>query len=507
MTASVGTKAFRGIALLSGKAMITKVVGAVGQLVLASVLVPEEFGLVGLAFSVAAFLAVTERLGVRELMIHQQGRIGRWSNAAVWFSGTIGLASGAVLLAAAPIAAHLWGKPALLPLIAVLAGALPFQTLVPALESHLEVDLRFKEVTLVGLAVEAGRMGLAIALALLGFGAMSFILPRLVFAAAQVAALAMLVRPPLRLSPQLHRWPLFVSASRWFVLATLCEIGILQGDYIVLGLAATTAEVGFYFFAFNQSSQVVQLFVTNIVRVLMPGLSTMRDHPRAQVVAFVRALGLLGPVVVPLGFLQAAAAGPFLRLVFADRWVESIAPLQVLSVAAVLVAMGGPATSLIIAQKRLRTYFVFRVAGLAGFLAIITSGALIGRAYGHVTLGVAIGVLVFRLANNPLTCWIACRPAGRPYWSLAWLFVKPAIGAGAAVALGALAMRAVPPDAFTNPRVLEGARLVVLGAVSGPLYLLWFLGAHRRQANDLRHTLLPALLHREPAPEGAHEHV
>jgi len=506
MAASVGTKAFRGIALLSGKALITKVVGFAGQLVLASILTPDDFGLVGLAFSLAAFLAVTERLGVRELMIHQQGRIRRWSNAAVWFSASIGLVSGTALLAVAPIAAHAWGKPGLLPLIAVLALALPFQTLVPALESHLEVNLRFKEITLVALAAEVGRPLLAIAFAFGGLGAMSFILPRLILAIGQAVALGTLVRPRLRRSPQFRRWPLFVSASTWFVLATLCEIGILQGDYIVLGIVATTAQVGFYFFAFNQSSQVVQLFVTNIVRVLMPGLSTMRENPLAQVNAFVRAIRLLGMVAVPLGFLQAAAAGPFLRLIFADRWVESIAPLQVLSVAAVLVAMGGPATSLLVAQKRLGTYFLTRLAGLVAFIIIITAGALIGHSYEHVTLGVAIGVLVFRLAYNPIVCWIACLPGSIAYWTLVWVFLKPAIGAGAAVAIASLAVAEIPPDAFSNGRVLEGVRLVVLGAVMAPPYLVWVWVAHRRQVNDLRHTLLPALRRTKPAPEGPPGH-
>lgn len=503
MSASLGSKAFRGVALLSAKTLVVKVVSVAGQLALAALLTPEDFGLVGLAFSLVAFAAVTRQLGIRETLIHQQGRIRRWSNAAIWFAATLGVASAALLVLIGPLAAAAWDEPDLLPLVWILAAALPFQTINPALEAHLEVRMRFKEITLVGLVAEIARIVLAVAFAALGFGAMSFILPRLIVAVGQLIALLRLVRPRLRRSPQARRWPVFASASGLFFVATIAEIGILQLDYVLLGFVATTAQVGFYFFAFNQSTQIVQLFLMNLVRVLMPGLSAMSDNPEAQVAAFMRTLGLLRLVVVPLGVLQAVIAGPFLRFIFEDRWAEAIPLLQILSLAAPFVALAGPASSLFLAQKRLVAYSAVRVVGLAIFLVMIGAGAYLTHHANAATVGVALGVLAFRATFNPVSCWIACRQGGIGLHRICWLFAQPLIGAGiaAAVALGVEA--ALPLADFASGRILELLRLIVLVAVSTPMFGLWVVLINRQELREMV-ALLKGLRRRPAKPSTAH---
>jgi O-antigen/teichoic acid export membrane protein len=478
---SLSSKAFRGVALLSAKTLIVKVVSVAGQLALAALLTPEDFGLVGLAFSLVAFAAVTRQLGIRETLIHQQGRIRRWSNAAIWFAATLGVASAVLLTMLGPLAAAAWNEPDLIPLVWILAAALPFQTINPALEAHLEVRMRFKEITLIGLVAEITRILLAVALAALGFGAVSFILPRLIVAVGQMIALLRLVRPRLRRSPQTRRWPVFASASGLFFIATLAEIGILQLDYVLLGFVATTAQVGFYFFAFNQSTQIVQLFLMNLVRVLMPGLAAMRNNPQAQVAAFMRTLGLLRLVVVPLGVLQAVVAEPFLRLIFQDRWADAIPLLQILSLAAPFVALAGPASSLFLAQNRLAAYSTIRVLGLAAFLACIGTGAYLTQHAHAATIGVAAGVLVFRAVFNPIACWVACRQGGIQLHQICWLFAQPIIGAGIAAAAAVALDSQLPLAHIATGRPLELLRLILLAAAFTIVFAAWAAIMNRQQ--------------------------
>lgn len=494
MVASIRHKTVRGMSLLAGQTAVGKVVSLVGQLVLAALLAPEHFGLIALAFSLMAFVGMVEKLGVREVLIRSQSAIDRWLSSAIWFSGALGLLFGLLLFCAAPLAAAFWQAPGLTPLVMVLAAGVPFKALIPALEARLEVDLRFKEVTLIALVSQISQMALAVVLAFFGFGALAFAIPHTAEAIGRASALWMVVRPRLKHRPQLARWWVFSKLGGWYLVARMSEAGILQIDYIILGMVTTTSAVGFYFFAFNQSTQVVQLFVMNLRRVLMPGLSALAGQPERQVQILLRATRLLGVVVIPFGFLQAAAAGPFLRLLFADRWAESIPLVQILSIGATTGIIGGPAVSLMLAQGRERVYASWRVVGFFWVTVMVAAAALIGGRHGEAPLAVALAVLVFRVTFNPLVCWIACRPGRIGIGPILKPFLIPVAGSAIACGVAVLASSLVPASGAGGVnRPLEALRLAVVVASFGPVYLAWVLLVQRSVIDEFRSMVLPSL--------------
>src|SRR5688572_5777825 len=183
-------RTFGGFAWLAAQTVASKAISFAAQIVLAWILVPGDFGYVGLAMTVAAFVGLLQQAGVRDVLIQRQdAAFRRWATPAFWMSLALGLVAAAVMAAAAPLAAAVFRKPPLEPLILVLAIAAPLQALAVVPTARLQIDLRFKAIAGVTTAAQVLTSVLTVVFAKLGFGAYSFVLPAPIVAGLQAAAL------------------------------------------------------------------------------------------------------------------------------------------------------------------------------------------------------------------------------------------------------------------------------------------------------------------------------
>src|SRR4051812_23187819 len=156
----------------------------VGQVLLARLLLPEAWGLVGEAYSVTAFAILIQQAGLREILIQRQGHFGRWANPAFWMSLTLGCLGALAMVILAPIAGwmyedwHFTGPPpTVVYLVLLLALSTPFAGLDIVADAKLTNELRFRFLAWVKWLTAVGTMGLSILFAKLHWGAYSFVLP------------------------------------------------------------------------------------------------------------------------------------------------------------------------------------------------------------------------------------------------------------------------------------------------------------------------------------------
>src|SRR5262249_18452152 len=271
------------------------------------------------------------------------------------------------------------------------------------------LDLRFRALAAVqGTGLLAGA-GLSVLFAVLGFGAYSFVLPALVTAPAVTAALLALARPPLRLAPEWGRWRGPAGAGGGGGALAACRIisyAILQGDYILLGLFCPAEVVGLYYFAYTFSAQAVVLLGNNVVGVLFPSLSLLREEPLRQRAAFLRAARLLMALMVPASLLLVAVAGPAVHLVFGDKWAAAVPVIQVLAAGTATRVLGAlPGACL---QPRGR--FDLLVTSLALYGVIFFALAALALPWGLLAFASAVSAA---FVAGPAVQWFFALGAGR----------------------------------------------------------------------------------------------
>jgi PST family polysaccharide transporter len=402
----------------------------IAQLVLAWLLSPMDFGKIGLAYTITSFANLIVNPGVDDVMIQRRRQLLLWATPAFWLSLTLGMAGGIVMLIAAPLGVFLYREPQLYGLISILAVAAPIgaTSLVPT--AVLKASLRFRLLSSLGTVELVSSQFLTILFAWSGFGVYSFVLPIPLTTTVRSAVVWMIVRPRVRLRPQLGRWWFLLSNVSLLLGNRLVTTGIAQGDYVLLGLIAPEAIVGAYFFAYSLASLPMRIITGDLTQVIYPTLVQLAGDRARQRRAALRASRVLTFTIVPLCFLGAALCRPLLHWLFEEKWDAAIPMVQILSVGMAFAPLTWVAGSVLQAKGQFARQLTYSCVAALTFLCFILIGGLTGGA-----LGVAIGVAMYYVLAGPFYFFFALREDGIGWRQLAELFLAPVALAAVAVGL------------------------------------------------------------------------
>jgi len=158
----------------------TRVAGFATQIVLAWLLEPEDFGLIGLAYAIQAFANIVLGSGIGVMLISRPNEYHKLANGGFWYSIGTGLVAAGIMLLAAPVGARLLDSPELVGLLLIMALVAPIRAMWAVPHSALLIQFRFRASAMINLLYWVGGMALSVVFALAGFGAFSFVLPLLI---------------------------------------------------------------------------------------------------------------------------------------------------------------------------------------------------------------------------------------------------------------------------------------------------------------------------------------
>lgn len=464
----VGAAAARGFAWMAGQTALGKLIALLGQIVLARLLLRDEWGLIGMAYTVSEMANLIQKTGQREILIQRHRRFDRWVSVAFWMSLAAGILNAGVMAAAAPLAAWAYGRRELLGLVLVLATWPPLSALSTVPLARLQLQMRFRAIATIYTATGALMMGLTILFAALGCHAYSFVLPWPIIGVIRTALMWWLAPQRIKLSPQLRRWKYLFGTSAAVFIGRASMAVISQADYMMLGLFyADNRVVGTYYFAFSLSMQTMLLLATNLESVLFPVLSRVTD-PQRQRAAYLLAAQILAVLAIPVCLLQAGASDSILRTIFKPEWHSAMWPLAILSIGMAFRAVGSPSQSLIQAQGRFRAFMLLNLMGAAAFVSMVAIGAAAGKHWlgGQVT--VAIAAAIYFAIEGPIDLYVAIRPAGGNWRDVWHVHAMPLLLSVIAVAIGCGAAMFIP----ARGAIYQWGRLLTIFAVGGGIYLL-----------------------------------
>jgi lipopolysaccharide exporter len=470
----LGRRSARGVGFMVAQTVAVKAITLVGQLILARLLLPADFGLLGMALTVMAFVSLIQNAGLADILIQRQAKFSRWANAAFWMSLTLGILASLIMMLAAPLAASFYHAPELRGLIYLLALCPPLLGLGTVPRAQLINQLRFRAIAAAGLIEAVGTVGLSIALAYLGFGAYSFIVPRPVVAAALAIVLWLLARTPLRWTPQIRRWKFLAGHAATLIGVGIAWMVVLQGDNAMLGKYHPPSVVGIYFFAYNLSVQTLVLLTVNVAGVLFPALSQLNSEPQRQMSALLRSSAAIAVVAGPLCLLQALLAPLFIPLLFGAKWIPAVPIFQVLTIAMTICIGSYSSRNMLKAQGRFQTLLLLSIAYATIFIVAVWFAASHWGA-----MAVAIAVSACFAIFEPLHVLIAIRPTGGGWRELWSGFGAPLTATGLAAGAGFAILATVRP--MGNPGWLHFA---LAGAVGLGVYAIaarWLAPAATRE--------------------------
>jgi O-antigen/teichoic acid export membrane protein len=235
----------------------------------------------------------------------------------------------------------------------------------------------------------------------------------------------------------------------------------VQGDYIVLGVLATTSAVGFYYFAFRLAAAPIRTIATSLSSVLFPAMTRLKGDPARMSSSAVKAAILLAWLATPLSYFQIAVAAPALRLFFGDKWDPSIAVIQLLGLGLAIEGIMAITRTYLSAAGKFNLIFAVSLINAVGFISACIVGTLLGSIN-----GLALAVSLFYLITQPVLFALLVDHTGHRLGNIWRIFVLPVITSAAAfgVAWGVSTLAWVPQTPLFA--------ICVISLIGWPLFLL-----------------------------------
>ena len=311
--------------------------------ILARLLTPSDFGLVGFALIVTTALDAISDLGVSQALIVVDDDDDVNDQASTAWTVGVALGVGLALLstALAPLAASFFDAPELELMLPLLGLNFILRALGITHFALAQKQMDFRTRTIAQLADVVVRGGLGIALALAGAGAYSLVFGYLAGSAAMTVSLWLLVR--WRPQPQIRRQHLgrllrFGGGLTFLGIITFVDSNV---DYLLIGKVLGETELGLYTLAFR----LPQLVILNIAivagLVLFPAFAEIGRNAIAG--AYLTALRYVMIACTPLAVTFFVLAEPLILIAFGPQWVDAIPAMRILSLYAFALTIGMPA--------------------------------------------------------------------------------------------------------------------------------------------------------------------
>ena len=396
--------------------------------ILARLLLPSDYGLVGMAFVVTGFASIFSDLGTSAALIQKKEISNELLSTVFWANVLFGLLTMLVVLAISPLAALFYHEPRVTRILQCLSISFLLGGLTTVPYTILERNMSFDTIARIELVSSGISSIIGIVSAIRGLGVWS-----LVFQSITNISLLM------GMYWYQSKWrPAFIfsfrelksihSYSSNLVGFSIINYFIRNADYMLIGRYLGAQDLGYYTLAYRLMLYPLQNVTGVLRRVLFPAFSRLQDDEERFRNSYLRVNAAIAIVTLPMMFGLWAVAGHFVLYVFGQKWQPVITLLLIL----VPVGMVQSISSTVgfIYQAKGRTDWMFRWGIVAGVVTI--SAFLIGIHWGIVGVATAYSIATwiliyplfyfpFKLINLDFSDLL--RAVSNPFWCSLTMFL------------------------------------------------------------------------------------
>ena len=320
MSDSLKSKTVKGVVWSSIERFSTQGVQFLIMIIMARLLTPKDYGLIGM---LAIFLAVAQSLidsGFSQALIRKQDRTDVDNSTVFYFNIVVSSALYLILFIAAPFVADFYNQPELTSVMRVVCLGVILNSLAVVQRALLTVRIDFKTQAKASLsaAVISGCIG--IVLAYCGFGVWSLVVQQLLNLSVNTLLLWIFSKwRPIAVFSWKSFHELFAFGSK------MLASGLLDTLYrniypIVIGKLFSASSLGHYTRA-QHFSEFPSSNVTGIIqRVTYPILCGIQDETERLEAVYRKFLKLSAFIIFPLMIGMSAVARPFIDIVLGAQW-------------------------------------------------------------------------------------------------------------------------------------------------------------------------------------------
>lgn len=316
-------------------------VSFVSTIVLARLLTPEDYGLIGM---LAIFIAVSEVFingGFGSALIQKKRPTDEdYSTFFIW-NLTISVFLYGVLFLCAPFIARFYNQEILCSILRINGLVLVINAVSLVQTYQLRKQLNFKKIGAIEVSVAALSLLVCIYFAWKGYGVWALVIQTL-FAGTLKTLLFWLSskwRPMLKFSVQSFK-ELF-SFGGFILLSNLVNTFCNNIQGLLIGKFYNPATMGYYSKA-RSTEQLSVNFISQVIdQVAYPVLAEAQNDNAYMIRMLKKFIGVLAFLVFPTMLLLILLAKPVFVILYSDRWLSSVPYFQILCLAGLAICLQG----------------------------------------------------------------------------------------------------------------------------------------------------------------------
>jgi O-antigen/teichoic acid export membrane protein len=401
---NLGGRAARGGVVAITSQGLKFIVTLAATSVMARLLTPQDYGLIGMAAFLTGFVSMYKDLGLSAATIQKSEITSEQISTLFWVNVFLSLALTLLTIALAPLVAWFYGEPRLTAITILTAIGFLISGLTVQHEALLRRQMRYLALAAIGLSSVFVGYVVGILMAWRGFSYWALV----------GSQLAVIITGTV-LTVSLCRWAPSFPKRHTGVRSMIRFGGNLTGfttinyfsrnlDNLLIGRFAGAQQLGLYSRAYQLMLLPIDQINDPITSVALPSLSRLMDSPEAYRRAYLRMLEKIAMLTMPSVVLMILTSDWIVHIVLGSQWVGVVRIFVILGISALFQPIANTTGWILISQGR--THHMLTWGFISG--PIIIASFLIGLPWGAV--GVAASYACARVfVVDPLLYWFVGR--------------------------------------------------------------------------------------------------
>ncbi len=384
--------------------VFSKFAGLIQRVVLARLIAPQDFGLMGIALLIVSGLEALSTPDLSSALIQKKGDIREYLNS-LWTCQIIrGLLISLILIICAPFLAEFFKSPESINVIRIVSLGIIFRAATNPGMLQFQKNIEFRpRFIMVSSASIAGAV-ISIVFAVIWQNVWALVTGILFSALSSCISSYVLssFRPKMEFA--VDKVAEMIKFGGWLWLAGILIFCVTQGDDLVVSQLLGTQMLGYYQMAFWLANLPATQISHVLQQVSFPAYSEMQNDKNRLIAGFSKTLQGTLIISLPYAIMIFMLAEPITDLVFGSQWKPMVPVLKVLCVAGVFRCASstiGPLLMAIGKPKMITSGQVVRLIVLAATIVVFTiwwgfSGTAFSVVLSAITSLLYYGTMAFR---------------------------------------------------------------------------------------------------------------
>ena len=316
--------------------VLSQLLAIVVNVVLARLLLPEDFGLVALTMTYIGFITLFTNMGFGSSIIHESETSEKQLSSIYWLNYGLSIFSFLIIISTSQLAASFYNEPKLTTIVIVAAISILLNPFYIVQYKLLERDLEFKTISKINLSGTLIGSIAAVIGAYLGLGVYALILQSLVLSVVKLILIFVYKKWFPKFYFNFKEIKHMIWYSLKFKASNMAMYFERNIDYLILGKFFTSVVLGYYAFAYNIMYTPVKRISYIFSEVLFPSFSSFKNDKEKIMNGYYKSLQLIAMVSIPSMTLIAFNADLIIHFVFGIKWDAAIPIVKILCFAGAL---------------------------------------------------------------------------------------------------------------------------------------------------------------------------